>query len=73
MKTMQAEYKTDIAWLAEDIAKWDKENNLRWLVGLWNAAIAVLGNNTRALLDTTTEKTINTKSIASPVKQLGLS
>ena len=42
MKTMQAEYKTDIARLAEDIAKRDKDN-LRWLIGLWIAAIVVLG------------------------------
>ncbi|MCY4239252.1 MAG: hypothetical protein OXC93_13055 [Rhodospirillaceae bacterium] len=39
---MQAEYKTDIARLAEDIAKHDKDN-LRWLIGLWIAAIVVLG------------------------------
>ena len=42
MKTMQAEYKTDIARLAEDQAKRDKDN-LRWQVGLWIAAIVVLG------------------------------
>lgn len=42
MKTMQAEYKTDIARLAEDQAKRDKDN-LRWMVGLWIAAIVVLG------------------------------
>ncbi|GEM_PF-3216506 len=42
MKTMQAEYKTDIARLAEDMAKRDKDN-LRWTVGLWIAAIVVLG------------------------------
>ncbi len=49
MKTMQAEYKTDIARLAEDMAKRDTEatrrdkDNLRWQVGLWIAAIVVLG------------------------------
>ena len=42
MKTMQAEYKTDIARLAEDLAKRDKDN-LRWTIGLWIAAIVVLG------------------------------
>ncbi len=42
MKTMQAEYKTDIARLAEDIAKRDRDNT-RWMVGLWIAAIVVLG------------------------------
>ena len=42
MKTMQAEYKTAIARLAEDQAKRDKDN-LRWMVGLWIAAIVVLG------------------------------
>lgn len=42
MKTMQAEYKTDIARLAEDNAKRDKDN-LRWLIGLWITAIVVLG------------------------------
>ena len=45
----QAEYKTDIARLAEDMAKRDTEavkrdkDNLRWQVGLWIAAIVVLG------------------------------
>ncbi len=53
MKTMQAEYKTDIARLAEAIARRDVEaarrdrDNTRWMVGLWAAAvvliIAVLG------------------------------
>ena len=42
MKTAQAEYKTDIARLAEDIAKRDKDN-LRWMIGLWIVAIVVLG------------------------------
>ena len=43
---MQAEYKTDIARLAEDMAKRDTEatrrdkDNLRWQVGLWIAAMA---------------------------------
>ena len=46
---MQAEYKTDIARLAEDNAKRDIEaakrdkDNLRWQVGLWIATIVVLG------------------------------
>ena len=46
MKTMQAEYETDIALLAttiaDDNAKRDKDN-LRWQIGLWIAAIVVLG------------------------------
>ena len=42
MKTAQAEYKTDIARLAEDIAKRGKDN-LRWLTGLRIAAIVLLG------------------------------
>ena len=53
MNTMQAEYKTDIARLAEDaakretrlvedMAKRDKENT-RWQIGLWIAAIVILG------------------------------
>ena len=49
METMQAEYKTDIARLsrqmAEDraeAAKRDKDN-LRWQVGLWVAAVVILG------------------------------
>lgn len=41
MKTMQAEYKTDIARLAEDIAKRDRDNT-RWMVGLWAAAVVVI-------------------------------
>ena len=49
MKTMQAEYKTDIALLAADIAKRDAEHvkrakdNLRWQVGLWIAAVVIIG------------------------------
>ena len=49
MQAMQAEYKTDIARLAEDMAKRDIEaakrdkDNLRWMIGLWIAAIIVLG------------------------------
>ena len=49
MKTMQAEYKTDIAMLAADNAKRDAEHakrdkdNLRWQVGLWIAAVVILG------------------------------
>ena len=42
MKTMQAEYRTDIARLAEDIAKREKDNT-RWQIGLWLAAVVVLG------------------------------
>ena len=42
MKTMQAEYKTDIAMLAADNAKRDKDN-LCWQVGLWIAAVVMLG------------------------------
>ena len=49
MKTMQAEYKTDIARLAEDNARRDAEHakrdkdNLRWQVGLWIATVVILG------------------------------
>ena len=49
MKTTQAEYKTDIAILAKMLAERDTEaakrdkDNLRWQVGLWIAAIVVLG------------------------------
>ena len=49
MKTMQAEYKTDIAMLAADNAKRDAEHakrdkdNLRWQVGLWIAAVVIIG------------------------------
>ncbi len=42
MNTMQAEYRTDIARLAEDNAKRDKDN-LRWQLTLWLAAVIVLG------------------------------
>ncbi len=42
MKTMQAEYRTDIARLAEDMAKRDKDN-LRWQIGLWVAAVVIIG------------------------------
>lgn len=41
MKTMQAEYKTDIAMLAEEDVKRDKAN-VQWMVGLWIAAVAVI-------------------------------
>ena len=42
MKTMQADYKTDIARLAEDAARRDKDN-LRWQIGLWVAAVVIIG------------------------------
>ena len=42
MNTKQQEYKTDIARLAEDMAKRDKENQ-RWQIGMWVAAIVILG------------------------------
>ena len=46
MKTMQAEYKTDIAQLARDIAQRDTANT-RWVVGSTAVAavfiVAVLG------------------------------
>ena len=42
MKTMQAEYKTDIALLAADNSKRDKDN-LRWQIGLWIATVVILG------------------------------
>lgn len=41
MKTMQAEYKTDIAMLAAENAKRDKAN-IQWMVGLWIAAVVVI-------------------------------
>ena len=49
MKTHQAEYRTDIARLAEDMAKRDTEaakrdkDNLRWQIGLWIAAVVIIG------------------------------
>ncbi len=53
METHKQEYKTDIARLAEQIAKRDIErdaeahkrdkDNLRWQIGLWVAAIVILG------------------------------
>ena len=49
LKTMQSEYKTDIARLSQQMAedraeaaKQDKDN-LRWQVGLWIAAVVILG------------------------------
>ncbi len=41
MNTMKAEYKTDIARLAEDMAKRDKDN-IKWLVGLWIASTIII-------------------------------
>ena len=49
MKTMQADYKTDIAMLGKQIAERDAEqtrrdkDNLRWQVGLWIAAVVIIG------------------------------
>ena len=49
MKPMQTEYRTDIARLAEDMAKRDTEfakrdkDNLRWHVGMWVATVVLLG------------------------------
>ena len=56
MKTMQTEYKTDIGRLAEYMARRDAEalkrdteaakrdkDNLHWMIGLWIAAVVVLG------------------------------
>ena len=49
MNTMHAEYKTEIGRLAEDSAKRDAEaakrdkDNLRFHIGLWIAAVVVLG------------------------------
>ncbi len=49
METHKQEYKTDIARLAEQMAKRDIEthkrdkDNLRWQLGLWVAAIVILG------------------------------
>ncbi len=42
MKTMQAEYKTDIARLAEDSAKRDKQQLLA-IAGIVGLATAILG------------------------------
>ena len=42
MKTMQAEYKTDIAMLAADIAKRDKQLLLA-IAGIVGLATAILG------------------------------
>ena len=42
MNTKQAEYKTDIARLAEQIAQRDKDN-MRWNIGLWIATMVVPG------------------------------
>ena len=42
MKTMQAEYKTDIARLAEDAAKRDKQQLLA-IAGMLALAVAILG------------------------------
>ncbi len=42
MNTKPAEYRTDIARLAEQMAQRDKDN-LRWTIGLWVAAIIILG------------------------------
>lgn len=49
MNTLQADYKTDIELLGKQNAKRDAEqmqrvkDNLRWQVGLWNAAVAIIG------------------------------
>ncbi|MCY3879684.1 MAG: hypothetical protein OXF74_10975 [Rhodobacteraceae bacterium] len=49
MKPMQTEYRTDIARLAEDMAKRDTEfakrdkDNRRWHVGMWVATVVLLG------------------------------
>jgi len=40
METMKAEYRTDIARLAEDMAKRDKDNQ-RWAVGFGIAQMAI--------------------------------
>jgi len=40
METMKAEYRTDIARLAEDMAKRDKDNQ-RWVVGFGIAQMAI--------------------------------
>ena len=42
MNTRHAEYKTEIGWLAEAMAKRDKDN-FRFHIGLWIAAVVVLG------------------------------
>ncbi len=48
MKTMQAEYKTDIARLAEDIAKRDTETarrdkaNIQWMIGMAVAGVLLI-------------------------------
>ena len=53
MKTMQADYKTDIAMLGKQIAERDAKRdveqarrdkeNLRWQIGLWIAAVVIIG------------------------------
>ncbi len=48
MKTMQAEYWTDIARLAEDMAKRDKDNS-RWHATLFIATVGVIGIATAIL------------------------
>ncbi len=46
---MQAEYRTDIARLAEDMANWKTDmaqrdkDNLRRSIGLWVAAVVIIG------------------------------
>ena len=42
METRKAEFDSEFAKLREDIAKRDRDN-IRWQIGLWVAAIAVLG------------------------------
>ncbi len=55
MKTMQAEYRTDIARLAEDMAKRDKDNQ-RWVISLFIAAVVIIPvlSNSDALVNLAT-------------------
>ncbi|MCY4260179.1 MAG: hypothetical protein OXC91_07950, partial [Rhodobacteraceae bacterium] len=53
METKQAEYRTDIARLAETMANWKTDmaqrdkDNLRWSIGLWVAAVVIIGGRIR--------------------------
>ncbi len=53
METKQAEYRTDIARLAEIMANWKTDmaqrdkDNLRWSIGLWVAAVVIIGGRIR--------------------------
>ena len=42
MNTRKAEFESEFSKLREDMAKRDRDN-IRWQIGLWVAAIAILG------------------------------